>query len=672
MEEGPPPINHVLRPHHIDLVAIMLLVFKEFTTENLPPPFLLHVYRLLLHEVAEATEPRSHEELLQDLSSAPMADEVLSHNLITALKSVPGQLRSPEQLSNFFQSTPFMFVEKNEDEPPILLRRSLFGYFCRRCFVSFLKLSYFGIGKLHEDYQAWCAGDRQAGYAAVEKDPLSTDMLIFKTQSDTKTWAQPEPFANWENGLSAGDDIAAAENLRRYFEQHFHENNDSGVRQHALLNLVRMHYIRGESVAARQVRRYIHLLQEAIAVARTSGDRITLQHCISMLHRLPEPSEMPTLNEIQPDLHPLEILFDISKLLDPRSGQPLTACFEKLVQASGLYDHWIETGRASYNDKEKMGIHAMEAVLWTTIGCVGVAEMEEDYVLAFTVSGTNDPNRLNVILNRAYRLARSGDYDQALGMLIDPDVWWGLSMDSYALWTDQIWHILALRTSRRGQSRLFQDYLRPRRPTSNYIEKEYWYDDSPVTIQTIQMDLHRVMDARQHGQVASAIEPLLTSLWNSEFQGRFPLYRLSIILLADVGLELGQTKRCRQILEEILPQVISGNELEHRALACFTLAKCIIACSEMSADGLREALPHLLMAEADYASMQILRPLMDVQYLLSVVYHNLDMQKEQDEAAARHLSTKNILGAFEEAVVDDEVSNIWDVVTQIGAKLASR
>lgn len=41
----------------------------------------------------------------------------------------------------------------------------------------------------------------------------------------------------------------------------------------------------------------------------------------SMLHRLPPDSstnDTPLLNEIQPDLHPSEVLFDVAKLLQPQ------------------------------------------------------------------------------------------------------------------------------------------------------------------------------------------------------------------------------------------------------------------------------------------------------------------------------------------------------------------
>jgi anaphase-promoting complex subunit 5 len=62
---------------------------------------------------------------------------------------------------------------------------------------------------------------------------------------------------------------------------------------------------------------------------------------------------------------------------------------------------------------------------------------------------------------------------------------------------------------------------------------------------------------KQVGQGSAAVEQLLRALWHSEFQCRYGSYRTAIILLADVGLEFGMTKRCKRILEEIMPQVSS-------------------------------------------------------------------------------------------------------------------
>jgi anaphase-promoting complex subunit 5 len=363
MEEAPPPTNHILRPHHIDLLAVFLLLFKEYEPK-LPSPFTLHVYRVLLNEVSEVAEPKSHQEVLRELSSGPKSEDVEARKMLSKLRGVPGECRTPDSLPILFHNVTGLFLEKNEEEPPILMRRSIFGYFCRRCFISFVKLSFSGVVKLQKDYLAWCAGDARAGYEPVEKDPLTNDSIMFKTHADMKSWAQPEPYAAWEKGQATGDETTATENLRRFFEQHFHESNDSGVRQHALLNLVRMHYLRNEFPAARK------LLLEAITVARTSGDRLTLQHCISMLHRLPhgESGRRPVLNEIQPDLNPLEILFDVKKLMTVGNAQPPSASFERIMQAVGLYDHWIDVQLATPVEAEQWGQHAVQAYVWRLMG----------------------------------------------------------------------------------------------------------------------------------------------------------------------------------------------------------------------------------------------------------------------------------------------------------------
>ncbi|KAH7889727.1 hypothetical protein F5I97DRAFT_579233 [Phlebopus sp. FC_14] len=116
----PPPVHHILRPHHIDLIAIFLLVFKEFH-DNLPPQFLLFVYRFLLFEVSEAVQPKTHQQILWTLKSAPQTDIPNVRNLIMALETVPNQLSTADQLTNFFHSTPAIFVEKNDDEPNVLV-----------------------------------------------------------------------------------------------------------------------------------------------------------------------------------------------------------------------------------------------------------------------------------------------------------------------------------------------------------------------------------------------------------------------------------------------------------------------------------------------------------------------------------------------------------------------
>jgi hypothetical protein len=45
--------------------------------------------------------------------------------------------------------------------------------------------------------------------------------------------------------------------------------------------------------------------------------------------------------------------------------------------------------------------------------------------------------------------ARQGKYQDAIAVLLEPDVWRGLSLNDYSQWASQIWHIIVLRASRR-------------------------------------------------------------------------------------------------------------------------------------------------------------------------------------------------------------------------------
>ncbi|KAI6127633.1 hypothetical protein EDD16DRAFT_1552061 [Pisolithus croceorrhizus] len=664
---SPPPGHNVLRPHHVDLFAMILLAFKEFHGK-LPQQFLLYIYRFLIVEVSEAVQPATHQQIVDFLKGAPLMNNLNIQNYILAFESAPKQLINVAQLTSFFHSATPLYTDKSGDEPSILFRRSPFGFFCRRCHTGFSRLSFYGVMELLKDYQSWCAGDTKAGYGPVEKDLLTGDIWLFTTMSDYGSTAHPQAFEAWEKGRDTGDDVIGPENLRRYFEQMFHTNNDSGIRQNALLNLIRMHYVRKEYAAASK------LLQEAIAVARTCGDRVTLQHCISMLHRLPTPSGVPVLNEIQPDLHPLEVLYDVAKLLQPRSGQPLTLAFEKVAQATGLYNSWVDLRKISPHDRERLGLHAMQAVLWSTLGTLHrLAKVEESIVQVFSRWGDDDPNRLNSLLNQAHRMARNGLYQDALALLVQPRTWRGLSLDLYQEWASMIWHILALRISRRGQRRLFHDFLLPRQPSSStFVSKEYFFDDCTSSLPPMSDELHQVMSARRRGQAVTAMQPLLQSLWNSGFQGRFPLYRLGIILLADVGLEFGMSKHCQSLMEGILPQLLPGHEIEHRALACYTLGRCIIASFDTELAELRRALPHLLMAEDDYVRLEMFEAASDVQWLLMVVYHNLGMTAEGTVVYERYNCTTAKIKMYEESSMDEEAESVWTLVTDVGALLAGR
>jgi hypothetical protein len=157
-----------------------------------------------------------------------------------------------------------------------------------------------------------------------------------------------------------------------------------------------------------------------------------------MLHRLPPTisGRRPVLNEIQPDLHPLEVLFDVKKLIDEQNvflsswfsttlwniwsqEQPLSVAFTKIYEAVGLYDHWLDVQLAFPVGGEQWAQHAVQscvwaaagmfhifvvALCWRQAGCDALAAIEENVVIAFTEQGGDDNNRITMLLNRAYKV----------------------------------------------------------------------------------------------------------------------------------------------------------------------------------------------------------------------------------------------------------------------------
>ena len=78
------------------------------------------------------------------------------------------------------------------------------------------------------------------------------------------------------------------------------------------------------------------------------------------------------------------------------------------------------------------------------------------------------------------------------------------------------------------------------------------------------------------------------------------------------------------------------------------------------------------IAEADYSALEIYRSLQDTQFLLSVIYDNLDMIDERDQAAERHGKTEKLAEEVQATVTEDWVTEILDLVSDIGAALTSR
>jgi anaphase-promoting complex subunit 5 len=80
----------------------------------------------------------------------------------------------------------------------------------------------------------------------------------------------------------------------------------------------------------------------------------------------------------------------------------------------------------------------------------------------------------------------------------------------------------------------------------------------------------------------------------------------------------------------------------------------------------------LRTAESDYLKLEIYQSVKNVQYLMSVVYHNLGMVGERDVAAKRHCETIEKHEKISGACADKQLVEIFDLISNVGVALAGR
>jgi hypothetical protein len=53
----------------------------------------------------------------------------------------------------------------------------------------------------------------------------------------------------------------------------------------------------------------------------------------------------------------------------------LSAAFEKIIQAIGLYDHWVDVQGNHLDDAEQWSQHAIQSVVWSAAGELVMADL---------------------------------------------------------------------------------------------------------------------------------------------------------------------------------------------------------------------------------------------------------------------------------------------------------
>ncbi|QRW14582.1 APC5 (anaphase-promoting complex subunit 5) domain-containing protein [Ceratobasidium sp. AG-Ba] len=659
-----------IHPRDVAVIGALTLCFKPRKGSEVATNIVLHVSRVIAHEVSGLSEPSSYKELYRKFAEASRRpgdrlEEFLElyqrdREYQTDPNTMSELISNVERLVNFEGESPQNVPNPKQPYYPFD-RRSLFGITVRRARLNWVKLSFQGQIEFVQRYQAWLRGE------SPKKNPprVEIDKLLLPTPADHVNHARTQVYDDYLAAMAEANTQKAAESLRRFFDQHLTASEESGLHQHALLNLARLHYCVGELLGAR------HALEEAIKVSRAANDRETLQRCMALLRRIAPSVESPQV--VQKGTDPVDVLWDIKRSMD--MGEPIQVGFSKLYECIGCENALPTTAIIDYWSR-----HAVQGALWRLAGMNSLAQIQDNMIIAFVPPGQASEPRFVAQLSRARQLARQGRPVDALAGLLSPDVWRGLNVVQKETWARKIWTLLEGRARRRqvlGQNNLIRDFFKPRRPAdmppTQVLREDHMFLRRVDSLQQLQ----NAIDVFHAQQIPLSLQPLLDALWTTEFRGTWGLYRTAVALLADLGIGLGMARSGREFLEECMSQILNGGDLEQRGYACFTLAKCIMTSAKGDEtpippggvqDHLKLALPYLIQAEADYAAIEFYTGRLDVLYTLSVVYHNLGMVPERDRAAELHAKIEAERVEAANMSVDEELKEIMDLVAEIAAR----
>lgn len=103
INEGPPPTNHTLKPHHLQILRVLQVLYRKHDEKLFPPAFMLHIHRVLMLEVSEVCfdascvwisvelfqqvrQPANYTQLMTAIDEGAKATTDLSNQALTEIK----------------------------------------------------------------------------------------------------------------------------------------------------------------------------------------------------------------------------------------------------------------------------------------------------------------------------------------------------------------------------------------------------------------------------------------------------------------------------------------------------------------------------------------------------------------------------------------------------------
>ncbi|KAK8861418.1 hypothetical protein IAR55_002237 [Kwoniella newhampshirensis] len=607
----------------------------------------------------------------------------------------------------------------DDDEPTELPepieRHSPLGVFSRNLLNTLRKLSFDETGHLAREVARWCGID-----LAGPSKPVTMWSLDRKSGMEDSLDKRIKAMQDYQAANASGDHSNALASLRRFYDYQF-PSAGRGQHQHALLSIASFHYSTGGLESARAA------VDEAIRVARTAGDKVCLQHCLSLSQRLETEtksvafSSTETIRVHQGQIPrtrlanastPMDELWSVKAALD--MGEPVHVAFRRIHSALGK-DLQVEQstgdqenrGAKQWRTGQKLDMaawHATQAGLW------GMLELHEE--LAFDDLTPWDDGKMTVTLAQAQRKADQADYDGALATLLDKTALQGMSIAAYHRWARLLWGILERRATMNDESECLA-YLSavqapkatstssrlgpggPSRenghPPSMELPSMSDFDASrsasrghisrQITLvqEEIRSSLRKATKLQSSSSPPHTILPhVLSAVQLSSELGLWGLYRFGVVVLCEVLLSMegmGMATKVIREIEQVWEQILGSGDQEVIARGALSLgkAKLELALDHGSAELLFEASDHLTHSLECATKVESRSLIMENTTLLSLISTLQDQNDSLDDSARnemveRYISAKTEMGGNSNHL--DLVRKVGDIIKMVGVRVA--
>lgn len=511
--------------------------------------------------------------------------------------------------------------------------QSPMGHYIQQCLDHYLGLEDDEFAYVVRSVQRWVAGGEETAESIEEHAHSSDDAA--------------------NSALRKGDYSLARSELEGFFNRSPLDWTNQSL-QDTLFKNAYFHYQTRAYQSARAS------LDEALRLSRSVNDLTCITACDNLLQRLDDeedsekwapysrvPLGLPTFA--------LQSLWQVQREVD--RGRPL------LCILASLDDLPLRRGRGRVIAPVVERILPLEGLaeccltqarVWTGVGIGGIASAFLDASIRESCL-ISSPDCTKLMLPIAClqsdALAEAGRINEALAVLFDFSLVQSLDMAHFSDWQATVWRTMykstleagavdtkrAIRAVRPEVVREIEGHVGAawslQRPVDEPNEASFGRNDKVTMPQQL---LGRLKEAKILREEAKAPAISLTiasqAMRRAEDSHLFCVYRQAILECSESLLALGNASRAKEVLEDIMPQLLLEKKAVSRGKAAWLYARALLSLHDQRGrEEVESVLPWLRRARTAFTESRTLLELSDVLYVEGRLFHDLGMQREEQE-----------------------------------------